>query len=61
MATKVVRDIQITFASTPQLWQAAREGECYCPECHPNVGLGRTPIEALAHLIELELDSEEAG
>ena len=51
-------DIEISFASTPRLWQAAREGECFCQECHPNVGLGKTPIEALAHLLEQELEDE---
>ena len=55
-----IRDIEIRWASTPALWQASREGECYCPECHPNVGLGKTPIEALAHLIELEMEAEDA-
>ena len=51
---KVVRDIRIDFQSMPQLWMAYR-GDGEHIEHH---GLGKTPIEALAHLIERELDAE---
>lgn len=53
--------IEIDFQSTPRLWMASREGACHCQECHPPVGLGKTPIEALAHLLEQELEAELSG
>jgi hypothetical protein len=51
---KVVQDIRIDFQTMPQLWMAYR-GDGEHIEHH---GLGKTPIEALAHLIEQELDAE---
>lgn len=47
---RVVRDIDIRFQSTPQLWLATREGW----EPGGVHGLGRTPILALADLLEKE-------
>ena len=57
MTVKVIRDIRIDFQSTPRLWLATREG--WEPETTSPYGLGKTPIEALAHLIEQELDAED--
>ncbi len=54
---KVIRDIRIDFQSTPRLWMAYREGW----EPRGLQGFGKTPIEALALLIEAELDAEEAA
>lgn len=53
---------RIDFQSTPQLWMATRDGLCWCEECSTknDYGLGKTPAEALAHLIEQELDKEMA-
>jgi hypothetical protein len=51
---QVIRDIRIDFQSTPRLWMAYR-GEGDDIKLH---GLGKTPIEALAHLIEQELEAE---
>lgn len=52
-------DISIKFQDTPRLWLATR-ADCWCEDCRGKneYGLGKTPIEALAHLIELELDLE---
>ena len=55
MTRKVVRDIRIDFQSTPQLWLATREGW----EPGGIHGLGRTPVIALAVLLEQEMDAEE--
>ncbi len=52
--TKVIRDIRIDFQTTLQRWMAYR-GDGEKIELH---GLGKTPIEALAHLIEQELEAE---
>lgn len=53
---KVIEDIRIDWQSTPRLWMAYRgDGERI-----KHSGLGRTPIEALAHLIEQELEQEPA-
>lgn len=55
MRLKVIQDIRIDWQSTPRLWMAYRgDGENI-----KHSGLGKTPIEALAHLIELEVDDEE--
>lgn len=51
--------IDIRFQSTPQLWMATRESYDGAPDSHYPYGLGRTPAEALAHLLEQELDAEE--
>lgn len=56
MTIKVIHDIHINFQSTPRLWMATREG--WEPE--GLYGLGKTPLEALAHLIEQELDAEDS-
>lgn len=54
---KVIHDIRIDFQTTPQLWMAYR-GDGEPPIEH--YGLGKTPIEALAHLIEQEMEQEPA-
>jgi hypothetical protein len=51
---QVIRDIEIHWASP--LWQASRKG--WLVGDHNNVGLGKTPIEALAHLLEMEMENE---
>lgn len=52
---KVIEDICIDWQSTPRLWMAYRgDGEHI-----KHSGLGKTPIEALAHLIEKETDADE--
>lgn len=56
---KIVQDIRIDYQSTPALWMAYREGTCFAEDSRPTYGLGKTPIEALAHLIEQEMDAEE--
>lgn len=51
---KVIHDIRIDYQSTPALWMAYRgDGEKI-----EHSGLGKTPIEALAHLIEQEIAEE---
>lgn len=56
---KIIHDIRIDFQSTPRLWMAYREGTDFAEDSRPTYGLGKTPIEALAHLIEQELEAEE--
>ena len=60
MEKKVVYDIHLTFVYPPIPdrnfdWQATRTG--YEPGCP--IGQGRTPIVALADLLEKELQSED--
>ena len=52
---RVVRDIELTFHSTPQLWAAKREGYCGCHGCQGKIpiGWGKTETAALANLIEI--------
>ena len=54
-------DIEISFHSTPRLWQALRP-DTYdgAPDSHSTIGLGRTPVEALAHLLEQEMEGSDA-
>lgn len=51
---KVIHDIRIDYQSTPALWMAYREG--YEPGW--THGLGKTPVAALADLLEQELEQE---
>ena len=51
---------RIDFQSTPRLWMATRESYDGAPDNHCPYGLGKTPAEALAHLLEAELDAESA-
>lgn len=57
----VIRDIEIQYQSTPRLWMALREGYCGCGECKFPVGYGKTPMEALADLMEQEEEQEPHG
>jgi hypothetical protein len=57
--TTYVRDIRINFQSTPQLWLAHREG-WEGSESREPYGLGKTPVIALAELLEKEIDNESA-
>lgn len=52
---KIVSDIRIDFQSTPRLWWAYREGW----EPGGLHGLGKTPAEALAHLLFEEIEAED--
>ena len=52
---KVILDIRIDFQSTPRLWLATREGW----EPGGLHGLGKTPLIALAELLESEMDAED--
>ena len=53
-------DIQLSFQSTPRLWQALRPNQYDgAPDGHNVMGHGRTPIEALANLLSYEMDLEE--
>ena len=54
LTRKVILDIRIDFQDTPRLWLATREGW----EPGGLHGLGKTPLEALALLIEAELDDD---
>lgn len=58
---KVVQDIRIDFQSTPALWMAYRDGTCFAEDSRPTYGMGKTPLIALADLLEKELDAEEEG
>lgn len=51
---------RIDWQSTPRLWMATRESYDAAVDAHDIYGLGRTPAEALAHLLEQELDREPA-
>lgn len=55
MPSKVIRDIRIDFQSTPQRWMATREGW----EPGGLYGMGKTPVIALAHLLEQEMEAED--
>lgn len=55
MKTVYVRDIEIRFQSTPQLWMAYREGW----EPGGLHGMGKTPGIALADLLEKEMDETQ--
>lgn len=52
--------IRIIWQSTPRLWMALRDSYDGAVDAHDIYGLGKTPAEALAHLLEQELDREPA-
>lgn len=55
-------DIQLAFDSTPQLWSALRPNEYDgAPDGGGIIGWGKTPVIALADLLEQELDRELAS
>lgn len=45
------------YDSTPALWMAHRDGQCFCVECRgkANVGQGKTEKAAVIDLLEKEL------
>lgn len=51
-------DIIIQFLDTPRLWSASRKDACGCRECRHLHWTGNTPEEALANLLEDELERE---
>lgn len=53
-------DIILTFLDTPRLWSASRKDACGCPECMRFHWTGNTPEEALANLLEDEMEREDA-
>lgn len=53
-------DIIIQFLDTPRLWSASRKDACGCPECMRFHWTGNTPEEALANLLEDEMEREDA-
>ena len=48
--------IEFSWQSTPQLWMAYREGQCFCEDCRykATVGFGKTKEAATADLLENE-------
>ncbi len=51
-----MNDIEYSWESTPQLWMATREGQCFCMDCAGKVpvGFGKTREEAMVDLMERE-------
>jgi hypothetical protein len=50
------RDIELSWQSTPRLWQAYRKGQCFCEECSHKaaVGHGKNELAAILDLAEKE-------
>lgn len=54
-------DIELSFNDTPQEWQALRPNQYDgAPDSHSPIGRGKTPIAALADLLEQEMEREAA-
>lgn len=51
-----MNEIQLSWQSTPALWMALRNGQCFCEDCRysATVGFGKTQTAAVADLIDKE-------
>lgn len=56
-----MKDIELSWQSTPRLWMAYRKGQCFCEDCRHKVpvGLAGTELGAILDLAEKEAERRD--